>query len=367
MPVSPDERARIAETDWAQFDDRFRGLSLFRRRGGTDVITRDDERRCIFLTEDNLCLIHRERGMQVKPIGCQLFPFEFIRTGDTVWVDVSWAATGVVREGGIAPAADDPEVQRLLELAEATGQVREVTDSASIDLIAELQALVTERKDDAVDVAVAAVKAGLDFLAGQTGATPADVLEHARTAPVPDFDAPGPMPPAGRIQVIQFITTTAQSFGARGLGGWAKTALAQARNLSSGTLTHPDIPAPVPLAEIGKVGWPEDDAQRDLWRRFLQHNIRDTLLTDRFDPNVASAELVTRFGFARWLAKMLAAHHRRPEVGPEDMEWALTETSAFLERYHRQKIDQLFSRTAGQFQNLYAHPAFLARYLRAQP
>src|SRR5258708_4535590 len=35
--------------------------------------------RCVFLGDDNLCVIHKEAGVEVKPTVCQFFPFHAVQ------------------------------------------------------------------------------------------------------------------------------------------------------------------------------------------------------------------------------------------------------------------------------------------------
>ena len=45
--------------------------------------------RCIFLTEDGLCRIHREFGLAAKPLVCQMFPFQLVPLEDHAYLTIA--------------------------------------------------------------------------------------------------------------------------------------------------------------------------------------------------------------------------------------------------------------------------------------
>lgn len=52
--------------------------------------------RCTFLDQDNGCELHRELGGRQKPLGCQLFPYQVVRTPLGLFASLSFACPPVV-------------------------------------------------------------------------------------------------------------------------------------------------------------------------------------------------------------------------------------------------------------------------------
>ncbi len=77
IPVTRRERERIGSLE--NWNDRLHLRRLFVRsrdagRAGYGIVRHSDGS-CIFLGDDNLCLIHKIYGMRAKPLACQLYPF----------------------------------------------------------------------------------------------------------------------------------------------------------------------------------------------------------------------------------------------------------------------------------------------------
>ena len=56
--------------------------------------------RCVFLEEDNLCLIHKVLGEEAKPFTCRRFPFALVLTIEGVLVGADYACPAMVRNEG---------------------------------------------------------------------------------------------------------------------------------------------------------------------------------------------------------------------------------------------------------------------------
>lgn len=74
--VTPEERRRIIAVGWVErmagqelfIAYRFRGRKLLRLAHRPDGA-------CVFLGDDGLCRLHKETGVQVKPLACRMYPF----------------------------------------------------------------------------------------------------------------------------------------------------------------------------------------------------------------------------------------------------------------------------------------------------
>jgi lysine-N-methylase len=69
--VSEDERSRIDAQRWA---DRL-GTAPYVRCGGQWALNKRADGACVFLDQQNRCMIHNEFGPEAKPLACRMFPF----------------------------------------------------------------------------------------------------------------------------------------------------------------------------------------------------------------------------------------------------------------------------------------------------
>lgn len=65
------EWERLDAQDWAS---RL-GVPPYVRVGRNRVLNKRPDGSCVFLTDDNLCLIHKNYGEDAKPLACRIFPF----------------------------------------------------------------------------------------------------------------------------------------------------------------------------------------------------------------------------------------------------------------------------------------------------
>lgn len=81
------------------------------------IIVKDENRKCVFMDEEGLCVIHKYEGTKVKPLACRLFPFTVHH-----WVDGHISAD--LRY--ICPAVGMPDSDNI------SGQVSHIRDMAEI-------------------------------------------------------------------------------------------------------------------------------------------------------------------------------------------------------------------------------------------
>ncbi len=91
------------------------GVEPFYRNDEGELVVRRLERRCVFLDEQSLCAIHRDFGIEAKPVACRSFPFTVVRTPDGVFVGLSHYCTAAKGNSGRALAAHQSEVEALME------------------------------------------------------------------------------------------------------------------------------------------------------------------------------------------------------------------------------------------------------------
>jgi lysine-N-methylase len=103
VPVTPEERRRIAEQGWSQLPE-FQGMPLFvpygpiwRRRWR---LNQRDGDRCIFLDENGLCRIHAKFGAEAKPFACRLYPYVLVPVGDHYRISLRYACPSATANKG---------------------------------------------------------------------------------------------------------------------------------------------------------------------------------------------------------------------------------------------------------------------------
>ena len=80
IPLSADDRARLAKQNWDQHPD-FQDVRTELKMGmfgGHYRLNQRADGSCVFLMDDNRCQIHAEHGADAKPIVCQMYPLQFV-------------------------------------------------------------------------------------------------------------------------------------------------------------------------------------------------------------------------------------------------------------------------------------------------
>lgn len=115
VPVRPEERRAIeALADWRK--KLGVGELFVKHRAAGSVgygLAKWTDGRCIFLDDDNLCIIHKLHGFEAKPLACQLFPFVFTPLGDTLRVGLRFDCPGVCESAGRSLTEYLRELNRL--------------------------------------------------------------------------------------------------------------------------------------------------------------------------------------------------------------------------------------------------------------
>lgn len=129
VPLGPGEAESLDRLDWRGKVERLVGA---RTTAGFRDARGSSRRRlklraggaCVYLGEDNGCLIHRHFGGDAKPLLCRLYPLSIARLGKRAAVAVSFACRSVSSDAG-APIEDSlAEAGNLLQaLGESAGSL----------------------------------------------------------------------------------------------------------------------------------------------------------------------------------------------------------------------------------------------------
>lgn len=134
--VTDEELAAFRDVDWAATRSRFGDQELTATRAdGRSRLTRMPGGACIFLDDDNLCAIHKERGMEAKPAMCKQFPYRLVDSPDGLVATLDFACTSVVANVGAPIQELEADMRMRAEKWVASGRrfVRAESDSAGGD------------------------------------------------------------------------------------------------------------------------------------------------------------------------------------------------------------------------------------------
>jgi Fe-S-cluster containining protein len=82
IELTGEEEDRLLNLNWAN-DDPLKGAKVLRKHGGKTFMAHKSDGSCVFLNPANgLCRIHETFGGEVKPVACQLYPFQIVPTFD---------------------------------------------------------------------------------------------------------------------------------------------------------------------------------------------------------------------------------------------------------------------------------------------
>jgi len=114
VPITQQEREKIEkQQDWRAelgVDELF-----IKHRATGDwgwALAKRSNSSCVFLDKDNLCLIHKKRGLRAKPIACKLYPFVLNPFDDSIRVGLRFDCPTVCRSEGQDLSDYLPELQR---------------------------------------------------------------------------------------------------------------------------------------------------------------------------------------------------------------------------------------------------------------
>jgi lysine-N-methylase len=122
--LSDDDLEKLRRQGWEEHAD-FQGVPVVTRHGWLKKYFQLGKRpdgACIFLTEDNLCRIHRDLGEAAKPLVCRLFPFQLVPLEKFAYVTLRQYCPSAVADDGRALEEHLPYVAQLAEEGKLTAK-----------------------------------------------------------------------------------------------------------------------------------------------------------------------------------------------------------------------------------------------------
>lgn len=99
IPVTPGKANLIEQSSTHKrlVRDNYQPLAVV--NGNSHILNSDQSGRCHYLRE-NLCSLHQVEGLSHKPVICQLYPYNLVRTPDGVHVSLLYSCPSVVSGDG---------------------------------------------------------------------------------------------------------------------------------------------------------------------------------------------------------------------------------------------------------------------------
>ncbi len=115
VPVTDTERQTISDKRKWPAELGVKSLFIRTRKVGADgyALAKRENGDCVFLDEQNLCLIHKHYGLKAKPIACQLFPYVLTPVGTEMRVGLRFDCLGVCQGGGASVTDAKKELTRM--------------------------------------------------------------------------------------------------------------------------------------------------------------------------------------------------------------------------------------------------------------
>lgn len=348
--ITDEERALIDEQGWAGK----LGVAPYVRLGRGWVLNKHEDGACVFLDDENLCLIHAKYGERAKPLACRIFPFS-VRA-----VPGGWQASLRFDCPSVASGKGEPlsEHSRWLgrvanslphspgENAETADLCRGVRGTAE-----EIDTLVgrflmwlggdevpfSARVVGAARVTQTLSSAKLDSVRGERFVELVDLLFDALPGECPE----APEPPTRKQQAMlrqlvfahsEHLTLAEMQVGAVGKFGHRVRQVQGARRFLRAFGDVPPIPgltgaATFPAVEAVRCGGDDARAIEDLQRRYLYGRFcgRSVFGEGYYDWPVFAglAALWLSVSAAGWLARCSAAAAGRDVLTLDDAAFAI--------------------------------------------
>lgn len=348
IDVTVAERDRLQAHDWATESPRLRGIKLFeetKARVGRErrIQTAHLDGRCVFLEEDNFCLIHKVLGLEAKPSVCQRFPVRLTVTPEGFLAGADYACRAVIQNDG-EPFAELVEGigEQFVGQGLATVRPSEVEAEAALVpgivmpwtayMVVESGLLeIFGKSGHPVTVRLAAVGALLSAMAidwSERSLVDKDLAQQwLRRERSQDYCGAFSAAKAGRSPVSRPVAGLAPAIGnlevphpsASLVGsaaiGYAMAVASEARSVYLSTLD-----ATVDLSDAAGIACDMDAPEfEDYLRRFLSSYVmRKSLLQSR-DLKTGWEYLVTCFNLVQWYARAAASLSERPRAVLDDL------------------------------------------------
>lgn len=116
--LAPADAERYDKIDWGSEFPQLKGKKLYRkvkRNGKVSLeLTKSSGNRCIFLDDDNRCIVHSKLGLEAKPHMCKQFPYLPVNANGEQRVSVNYGCKAVQHAKGPALAAQQSDIDAVI-------------------------------------------------------------------------------------------------------------------------------------------------------------------------------------------------------------------------------------------------------------
>ncbi|MEW6557180.1 MAG: flagellin lysine-N-methylase [Elusimicrobiota bacterium] len=130
IDIDDETYQKLVDVKWEQFSDRFENRKIFIDRDGRKKFELIDSR-CIFLDDDNYCLIHKKLGFDAKSTICKMYPFKFVKTPEGIIVRLSFVCPSVIKDTGVQLENQISEIEKLATLQ--PDWIRKIDETVVVD------------------------------------------------------------------------------------------------------------------------------------------------------------------------------------------------------------------------------------------
>lgn len=107
------EHERLADYAWERVEPQLAGRQLFVGSSGRARTALRANGDCVFLGEQNTCLVHKHLGLQSKPLGCRLYPFTVTPTPSGTYIGARFSCPAIAHLRGQSLASLHEEFAML--------------------------------------------------------------------------------------------------------------------------------------------------------------------------------------------------------------------------------------------------------------
>ncbi len=102
VPLDDDDLAKLHTQQWDKHPD-FRGVRTVESSGWlvkSHRLAQRNDGTCVFLERDGLCRIHKEHGLDSKPLVCRMYPLQLVPVDDTAYLTLRRSCPTAANEQG---------------------------------------------------------------------------------------------------------------------------------------------------------------------------------------------------------------------------------------------------------------------------
>lgn len=130
IDVDEETYENLSKIEWEKILGKFAGRKKFIEENNKIYFELIKDK-CVFLDDDNYCLIHKKLGFDAKTATCKTFPFKFIKTPDGIVARLSFVCPSIIKNTGVPLEEQLAEIEKLASLK--PGQMRQINETVAVN------------------------------------------------------------------------------------------------------------------------------------------------------------------------------------------------------------------------------------------